>query len=113
MGIRVERSSVKVTPTADPNVYMVTAEVTTDPDTIKDPVLRTYTVKWNKNSGWAALKTMFQEQISTDTSAQAIEETIKNAVGEDIRSSQEEEPNNDTPQEVIINAATVTVNQVG
>jgi hypothetical protein len=106
--IRVARDSINVATTADPAVHMVTAAVTTDADTIKTPALRTYTVKWNENTGTDALLALLQAKADADTSVSDIADTIKAAIGEDLTSSTEETES----QDYIINATNVTVNQV-
>lgn len=110
MGIRVDKGSIKVESTKDPNIVIVTADITTDPDTIKEPDLKTYSVKWNKNTGWATLRELFKAKIDAESSAQTIEDTIKNAVGEELRPATK--PTEEQNQDCVINANNATVNQV-
>lgn len=86
MPIRIDRDSIRVEPTRDPNVVFVTADVTTDPDTIKEPYLKNVSVKWNRNTGWKKLKKLFQSRFfETESGTRVIEESIMEQVGEKLR----------------------------
>jgi hypothetical protein len=85
MPIRIDRDSIRVKPTRDPNVVIVTADVTTDPDTIKEPYLKNVSVEWNQNTGWEKLKKLFQSRFETESGARVIEESIMEQVGEKLR----------------------------
>jgi hypothetical protein len=112
MAVRIDRDSITAQATSDPAVHLITAAVTTDPDTIKNPALRTYTVKWNENTGCDGLLTLFQEKADKESSAVGIVAGIKEAIGEDLSGSSTDPTTEQDPATVIINAASVTVNQV-
>lgn len=111
MVVRIDRDSIKVVATKDPNIVIVTADVTTDPDTIKEPILKPYSVKWNQNSGMDALVALFEEQALSATEDSSLENSIKSAIGVNLRSTSTES-SSDEEKDYVIYANNVTINQV-
>ena len=108
--IRMEKESITVTPTGDPLVYVVRAEVTKDDSKVADPKLYPVEFRWNINTGDAGILAKAQEALSKISPAE-IEGDIGLSLGESIRKSELVEPDPE-PINYTIYANTVTVNQI-
>jgi hypothetical protein len=106
--IRMEKESIKVTPTEDPLVYVVRAEVTKDDSKVADPKLYPVEFRWNVNTGDEGILAKAQEALSKISPAE-IEANVKASIGESIRKT--EEVTEPEPADYTIYAGSVTVNQ--
>ncbi len=110
VAIRLEKESITVTPTEDPLVYVVRAEVTTDDSKVADPKLHPVEFRWNSNTGNEGILAKAQEALSKITPTE-IETNIKASMGESIRKDAEVIEPEPQPTNYTIYSNTVTVNQ--
>ncbi len=108
--IRLEKESIKVSPTEDPLVYVVRAEVTKDDSKVADPKLYPVEFRWNVNTGDAGILAKAHEALSKISPAE-IEANVKAALGESIRKDAEVVEPEPESANYTIYTGSVTVNQ--
>jgi hypothetical protein len=103
--LRIEETTLSITPTADPNIVQVSADVTKDDTTVKNPKMHHVTVLWNTTTPKSAVKDAMRAAIKEDI----LQADLKAAICEAVISPAQAAP--EQPINIIINAASVTVIQ--
>lgn len=80
MAIRIERKSLTVTPTHDPNIVKIEAEVTTDEAGKKNPKMERVEVFWNINTPFDTVKSEMAKKVKGNT----LQDTLRAALGENV-----------------------------
>lgn len=107
MVLRIEQSSIFVTPTADPQVVRVDADVTKDDETVENPTFEHVSVLWNTTTA----KTVLKEAMRIALKDNSVQDNLRSTIGEVIKPAST--PTDPTLPSFTINAASVTVNQTG
>lgn len=106
MPLRIEEKTLTATPTEDPLIYRVDADVTKDGPEILTPRMYHVSVLWNTTTPRTNLREAMRLAIKEST----VQYDLRAAIGEAILPAQPA-PGPEPAQNIIINAASVTVNQ--
>lgn len=80
MVVRVEKKTLTVTPTHDPNIVRINADVTMDAHGKKSPAMEHVEIMWNINTDITTIKNEMRKKIK----GTELQEKIRAAIGEDI-----------------------------
>jgi hypothetical protein len=105
MALRIERNSIITTPTQDPSVVLVDADVTRDEEGTENPTMVHVSVLWNITTPRSVLKDAMRAAIREN----AIQADLRATIGEEVVPAQDPAP--DPVTNITITANTVTVNQ--
>lgn len=105
MAIRVEKRSIRLTPTSDPNIMQVDADVTRDGPEKQKPKIEHVSVLWNVTTPKDGIKETIREALKKKNK-DTLEDEVKDIIGETIIS---ETTGSGQEQPVIIQAETVTI----
>ena len=83
MKIRIEQSTLTATPTGDPLVFRIEADVTTDGPEVPNPTFSRVGTLWNKNTPKEKISALLEAAIPPNPTA-AIQEDLRAALGEAI-----------------------------
>jgi hypothetical protein len=108
MTLRIEQSSIFVTETQDPLVVRVEADVTKDDATVLKPTMYHVSVLWNTTTTNSVLKDLMRAAIKEQT----LQERLRTQLGETVITNSNDSDSS-VLQAVIINAASVTINETG
>lgn len=105
MAIRIEGKSIRLTPTLDPNIMQVEADVTREGAGSKNPKMEHVTIKWNKNTPKDGIKEAMEAALNKKNTGSLADE-ITALIGETVTQESADEGKD---QPIIIKAESVTI----